>query len=427
MASPKPYAEPRGSGDYPYRVRWPKPPDENGTVRWGSASGFSTEDAALAHGWAQMTDIARGVWVDPRKGAVPFGDVARAWMADNPRAPKTDEGRRYLLKKVILPRWGNEPVGRITWYAVKTWANGLAIPTVTVDRAVTFMSTILTAAADAEMIGANPLRGRRRDTGVKTPVNLAAKPIVWPQPEQAAAIAARMGTVEGLMQLFQCWMGPRWGEMAAIHRERGLAERTDIVDGRPWTRRVLVIPKADGNLEEVEVLERAEDGTTRTEYRLQLAAPKTESSVREVDLPPFLEDLLEAHLRTWPHQHVFATRVGTFRYRSNFDQRIARATRGWPASPRRRGTAGREAAEPIAPGLSSHGNRHAHATWLEEDAMSSILIACILGHSTQGMAGVYRHPTPAMRRARVEALQRRWEKPGVADVYLAGANALKIA
>lgn len=427
MARPKPYTERRGKNEYPWRVRWPLPPDENGVVRWDSASGFATSDDAMAHGWAQMTDIARGVWVDPRKSGVPFGEVADAWLAENPKSPKTDEGRRYLLRAVIGPRWRHRPIGEITWYEVKTWANNLAIPKVTVDRSVTFMSTILTAAADAKMIGANPLAGRRRNANnVKNPINLPSKPVAWPQPEQGAAIAARMGTVEGLMAITQEYMGPRWGELAAIHRDTSFAERTDMVDGLPWTRRVLLIPEQDGALEDAEVLVRHEDGTETTGRVHQLASPKTASAVREVDVPPFLAALFDAHHADWPHPYSFASPTGGFRWLSTYNDQLAAAGNGWPESPRRRGTAGRAAASLILADLSSHGNRHAHATWMEEDGISSILIDAVMGHRTKGMGGIYRHPTPAMRKARVDALERRWRRPGVCDVYHAGENAIKV-
>lgn len=429
-SKPKPYAECRGEegeGRFPWRVRWPKPLGADGKQHWDSASGFATRDDAIAHGWAQMTDIARGVWVDPRKAGVPFGEVADTWLRENPKAPKTDEGRRYLLRAVIGPRWHHVPIGQITWYEVKTWANNLAIPKVTVDRSVTLMSTILTAATDAKMIGANPLLGRRRGaSNVKTPINLPPKPVVWPQPEQGAAIAARMGRVEGLMQITQSYLGLRWGELAAVHRHDSFAVRADVVDGALWRRQVLLVPEDEGALEDAEIIVTNTDGTETTARIHQLASPKTTSAVREVDVPPFLTALFAAHHATWDYDRSFASRGGGLRWLSTYNDQLAAAGAGWSESPKRRGTAGRAAAAPILPGLSSHGNRHAQATWMEEDGLSSILRDAIMGHATRGIGGVYAHPTPAMRKARVEALQRRWERRGVHDVYHAGPQAIRV-
>lgn len=414
------YAEPRGKGEYPWRVRYLRP---DGST--ASASGFSTEEDAINHGLEQEADIRRGIWMDPRKGATPFGPIAWTWLQENPRAPKTDEGRRYLLHALICPRWGTTPIGEINWYVVKTWADRLAIAEHTVNRAVSLMSTILTAAVDATMIGNNPLAGRRRSTGVKNPVNIPPKATVWPHPEQAAGIASRLPAVEGLMELTQAFMGPRWGELAAIHRKRSFAVRTDTIGRKAWTRRVLLIRGEDGALEDVEVVE-TDDGVETKSRILRLAPPKNAGAVREIDMPPFLEALFDAHHAVWPHEYSFSTGTGAFRHLSNFDKKLKKAAAGWPESPARRGTSGRLAAEPILPGLSSHGNRHAQATWMEEDNLSDILKHYILGHRPPGIRGVYAHPSPAMRRARIEAMQARWERSGVADVYFAGECALKI-
>lgn len=407
------YAEKRGKGPFPWRVRFKRP---DGT--WDSAPGFATKEAALKHGRAQETDIDRGIWIDPRKSAIPFGEVARGWFAENPRAANTDDTREYLLDRVIGPRWDSVPIAEVLWYPVKTWANALAISRNTVDSAVSLMSTIMSAASDANLIASNPLAGRRRrSANLKDPVNVEPKPTVWPQAEQAAAVAARMGAVPGLMEIAQYVMGPRFGELAAVHRERSLVLRTDMIDGRPWTRRVLSIPKDRGAVEYVK-LRNADPEETRRRVR-RLASPKSNPSVREVDIPPFLDLLLDAHLQQWPHEFVFATSRGTLRSLSDYNRTIKAATDGWPTTDKRK------AAAPILPGLSSHGNRHGHATWMADVGLQEALRRYVLGQRAAGMAGVYEHPTPAMRKARVDLLERLWARPGVGDVYLSGPRAIR--
>lgn len=426
MAKPGPYPEKRGKGDYPWRVRWPLPPNAEGIVKWDSASGFATREDAIAHGWAQLTDIARGVWIDPRKARTPFGEFAEAWLPAHRRSLSTDDSRRYLLDTVILPRWAPVELGKLNWDETREWANALTMPRNTVDHALSLMSTMLTSAADAQMIGKNPLFGRRRHTNTKRQANLAPKVAIWPTPAQAAAIAARMPRIDGLMLLFQVFMGPRYGELSAIHRKTSLQARTDVVAGKPWTRTVMVIGKDDGSVEEAEVVRVDDDGVEKTVRELRLGPPKNEFSVREVDLPPFLDDMVKAYLKTWEHDFLCATTTGEFRHLSNYNARIRKATAGWPESPRRRGTSGREAAEPILPGLSSHGNRHAHATMTADAGLPETLRRHILGQKMPGMAGVYEHPTAAMRKARVDFLEAAWWCPGVADVYLAGPNAIQV-
>ena len=380
----------------------------------------------MEFGYEQMLAAKNGTWIDPRKAATPFGEFAERWLASHKRSISTNDNRRYLLDAVLLPRWSATTLVEINWDEVKEWANSLAIPKNTVDHAVGLMSTMLTSAADARMIESNPLLGRRRHSGVKKPANLAPKKVVWTTGPASAAIAARMPTIDGLMQLWQTFMGPRVNEMLALHRERSFAERTDVVDGRLWTRRVMLIGEDDGSLEEVEVPVKKDDGTIAIRRRLQPAPPKNKYSVREVDVPPFLCDLVDVHLADWPHDYVFATATGEFRHYSNFDKKIKAAAEGWPESPRRRGTAGRAAAPPILPGLASQGNRHGHATMMADWGLPDVLRRGILGQKVAGMAGVYEHPTPGMRKRRVDLLEDLWWSEGVAEVYLAGPRALQI-
>jgi len=373
-----------------------------------------------------MLAAKNGTWVDPRKSATPFGEYAEKWLAGHRRSISTNDNRRHLLDAILLPRWASTPLAELNWDEVKEWANALPIPVNTVNNAVGLMSSMLTTAADAKMIGANPIGGRKRSTGVKAPANLEPKVIVWPSASQSAAIAARLNRVEGLMQIFQSCMGPRVNEMLALHRKTSFAERTDVIDGKPWTRRVMIVTRDAGSLEPVEVTVEDEAGQLRTRRRLAPAAPKNKHSVREADIPPFLEGMLDIHLAEWDHDYVFASLSGAFRYYSNFDKNVAAAAAGWPESPRRRGSKGREAAAPILPGLASQGNRHAHATMMADWGLPEVLRRRILGQKVPGMAGVYEHPTPESRKRRVDLLEDLWWSAGVADVYLAGANAIRI-
>ncbi len=64
---------------------------------------------------------------------------------------------------------------------------------------------------------------------------------------------------------------------------------------------------------------------------------------------------------------------------------------------------------PVLPGLTPHGLRHGHQTWLEEAGISDLLRSERMGHEVPGMRGVYAHVSPAMRASLKAALQERWE------------------
>jgi hypothetical protein len=64
---------------------------------------------------------------------------------------------------------------------------------------------------------------------------------------------------------------------------------------------------------------------------------------------------------------------------------------------------------PVRPGLTVHGLRHSHKTWMAEDGIPEILAEQRLGHQVPGMRGLYAHASGRMRDDLKHALQARWE------------------
>jgi integrase len=64
---------------------------------------------------------------------------------------------------------------------------------------------------------------------------------------------------------------------------------------------------------------------------------------------------------------------------------------------------------PLLPGLTPHGLRHGHQTWMDEDGIPDVLQSERMGHEVPGMRGVYSHVSRAMRADLVAALQERWQ------------------
>ncbi len=59
-------------------------------------------------------------------------------------------------------------------------------------------------------------------------------------------------------------------------------------------------------------------------------------------------------------------------------------------------------------GLTPHGLRHGHQTWMDEDRIADVLKSERMGHEVPGMRGVYSHVSTAMRAELTAALQERW-------------------
>ena len=64
---------------------------------------------------------------------------------------------------------------------------------------------------------------------------------------------------------------------------------------------------------------------------------------------------------------------------------------------------------PLRSGLSPHGLRHGHQTWLDDLGIRYVLQSERMGHEVPGMRGVYAHITPRMRAELREGLQQLWE------------------
>ena len=60
-------------------------------------------------------------------------------------------------------------------------------------------------------------------------------------------------------------------------------------------------------------------------------------------------------------------------------------------------------------GLTPHGLRHGHQTWLDEVGVRYVLQPERMGHEVPGMRGVYSHITPGMRAELKAGLQEWWE------------------
>lgn len=389
------YAEKRGRT---WRVRYKMPNGE-----WASESGFPTKSAALSRGREMEADVARGTFVNPRRGQTPLGEWAETWMAAQRVAGRTRETRHRLLDRHVLPKWGRTPVSSINWFEVKHWHDGLGCARSTADHAVTLLSMMLTGAVDAGLIPVNPLHQRRRRA--HRPQRIEKE---WALPGEVLAMAERPASpADRLMLITAAWTGMRWGELCALHRDNCGLLRRDRDGGTLYVRRVIQVDPDVGALHEED--ERQEDGTTA--HRMFLGPPKPPNGAREVDLPPFLAELLDAHMATWPHPYLFVGRDGGWHRRSNFNARVMKpAADGRPGKPKARGRAEQVGWERIRPGLRMHGLRHGHKTWMIEDGVPEVLQCEQLGHELGGIRGIYSHVSPAMRQQRLDALQARWER-----------------
>ncbi|MDQ2876011.1 MAG: hypothetical protein M3Y33_14995 [Actinomycetota bacterium] len=315
------YAEKRGKGPAPWRVKYKRP--DGGEA---GESGFETKIAALTWGRDQEARIREGRWTDPDAGKTTVGQWIDRWLAIQDVGISTEDIREYMIRRLIRPTWDGTLLSSVSTEAVIRWENSLpataGISPRTARAARTLLGTILgdAAATRPPLIPYNPAL-RPRNRGRRTGRRLQQAPQrTWATPLQTLLLAERAALLSGrdedfTMILTIAYTGLRWGE--AIGLERDLAHPDQI--HVEWQLRELrgkfhrIPPKDDS-------------------YR----SPRWEPGL-PVDLPPFLAALIDRHLREHPHracpcagehggtgEYVFLGPDGGHYRRSNYARRVFR-------------------------------------------------------------------------------------------------------
>ncbi len=376
------------SGNRSWRVRYRR---EDGTI--GAVNGFFTKAAATDHAQTLESDQRQGSFIDPAAGKTTVREWSQDWLAALDVAIGTEDFYRSLLRRHILPRWGDHGLADVSSIKAAAWAKQLradGYAPVTVASIMKLLSLLLADAADERLIVGNPIRARRR--GRRRTERRVER--IWATPAEVVALAdnaARYptgGPAAGVLLVTAAWTGARWGELAGLQRIN-----THLDDG------VIVIDPVIGALHE-------------SSRGIELGPPKTAESARTIMLPEFLIDMLRAHLDRHDHRHVFVSPNGEPHRRSNFGRRALRPAAdgtGERADPAAVGL------EPVKPGLTFHGLRHSHKTWMIADGVPEVAQSRRLGHILgDKIQETYSHVAAEVETRLLDALNERWLK-AVAD------------
>jgi hypothetical protein len=271
------YAEKRGKGPEPWRVKYKLPSGME-----VSESGFKTKAAAaLTWGRDQEARIREGRWADPDAGNITVSEWIERWLAMQDVGVSTVENREYLIRRFLRPAWGASEPHSLSTEEITKWENSIPARTGVSRRvardARSLLCTILgdAAAAKPPLIPYNPAL-RPRNRGRRTGRRLERAPKrVWATPLQALLVAERAALLTGrdgdfTMVLTIGYTGLRYGETIGL--ERGYVRQDEI--HVEWQLREIrstfhrIPPKDDS-------------------YR----SPSWEPCL-PVDLPPFLAELL---------------------------------------------------------------------------------------------------------------------------------------
>ena len=483
------YAEKRGKGSRPWRVKYKIPGGE------ASQSGFETKQAALAWGRDQEANVRAGTWTDPAAGEITVSEWIDRWKAMQDVGPSTTANREYRIRRFIRPYWGTRTLNSLTGEEITVWEQKLpateGVSRSTAKDARSLLHTILgdAAAAKPPLIPFNPAV-RPRNRGRRTGRSLDRSPQrAWATPLEVLLVAERAALLAGRDDEFTMlvtigYTGMRWGETIGLERDLLLPALINV----EWQLR-----EVSGRFHR---LPPKDDSYRSTKYE----------PLVPVDLPPFLAELLAAQAGKRAGQrcacaaghggsgrYVFLGPDGGHHRNSNYARRVFRPAcdgrhppangrpgrlvvvdatawpgipvASWPpavpgkpfAPPSGRGTprligtentgrcpscgyavrlrldgriiahktavghcpgSGEPPADdaplacwlPVKDGLTPHGLRHSHKTWMAEDGIPEILAEQRLGHQVPGMRGLYAHASQRMREELTAALQARWEE-----------------
>lgn len=355
-------------------------------VRWrvyGKARERSFRLRKDAEAWKRKVESEEvaGVAIDPSAGNERFGVYADNWLRTRlvkgrALSPMTVEGYRGLLRRNILPTFGEAPIRKMTVEAVRVWYASVHTKAGADAAAKSYrlLRAIMNTAVHDERIGRNPCRitgGGAEHAAERPMVDMAT---VWDladaidRPLRALVFLAGFG-------------GLRTGEILGLCR-------SDI----DFLRGVVHIRK-----EAQQVV-----GAGRI-----ITAPKSEAGRRLVAMPKTVMTELEAHVARFSQAGV--------------DGVVFTAPRGSPMRRRELSDKWRAAVAAVgAPaGLRVHDLRHHAATSIARiPGVTTKEPMARIGHASPRAALIYQHATEERDRALADALD---AQIGAAERPAAGA------
>ena len=320
---------------------------------------FGAKAEALAWLSTTETDLLRGSWVAPNAGKVRLATYAQEWLdAQHHLRPRTVELYRYLLDCHVLPVFGQTSLSDVAPLDVAAWHRALVseIPG-TAPKAYRLLAQIMGVAVKDDRIHRNPC-------SIKGASSEISREQAIPKVAEVEALAEAVPVRYKAMVLLAAWCSLRFGELAALRRNR-----VDLVRG------------------EIRVTETLTELVTGERFT---GAPKTAAGRRTVAIPPHLVPVVEEHLHSVglaAEALLFPAPEGAYLMRHNFRQRV------WNPALRATGLKYR-----------FHDLRHSGLTWA---AASGATVAELMhrgGHSTSATAMRYQHATRDRDQAIARAL-----------------------
>ncbi len=306
------------------------------------------QERALVVGGSDWVPPQRRAEIEERLAPPEFEEYAGQWLADRSLKPRTRDGYEHLLRRYLVPEFGDLPVPDLTPAVVRRWWAGLSKDHPTVNaRAYALLRAILSTAVTDEILASNPCRVRGASN---PPTKKEVRPATL---AELLVLTDEMPDSRRAAVLLCAWCALRIGEVLELRRR-------DI----DLARAVVSVTRAVAWVGGQPIV-----GT-----------PKSAAGTRQVSVPPHIVPALQHHLDA----HVCAG-ADALLFPSVRDAR-------WHLQPtvlrqswrKARAVAGRE-------DLRIHDLRHTGATLAAITGATLAELQARLGHSTVAAALRYQH------------------------------------
>lgn len=304
-----------------------------------------------------------------RDAANTFAVYAESYVTSRGLRPKTIREYRTVLKRVLLPTFGETALKKITRDDVRAWHT--ALPTTTPSSnaaAYRLFRSIMTAAEDDDLIDRNPVRIARASVAR---VQKQQRPAPL---DEIAAIVEQMPDHLRLFIVLGAFAGMREGEISELRRKD-----VDVAVGAiAVTRKIEKDRDPDA------------DGACPNCGRV-IGPPKTAKGTRLIHLPMAFMPMLSGHLERYAA--------------SGDDGLLFPGNRKDHMSVRYLMDRFRPAREAVGrPDLTIHGLRHSSLTLVGQHGATAAELQARAGHASHAAMAIYQHATVDRDRLLAEKL-----------------------
>ncbi|WP_233272142.1 tyrosine-type recombinase/integrase [Mycolicibacterium smegmatis] len=333
---------------------------------------FRIEAEAEAWSNTERGKVVTNVWISPDVGTDTFRTAAELWLKTKEgaqRKAKTLAGYRSILDTVVLPRWGETPLKKMSYPELSAWFAGLSVDGSQAGTALSasrirqthqLMGSVFKYALKAGMASKNVIAEIERS---ELPSE-QAREMQFLTHQQLLDLAQCAGKYQTLT-LVLGYCGIRFSEAAALRR-------SSVKNGKMTIR---------------------ESATSVAGKGMVTSGTKT-GKIREVAVPPPVWVRLVAELPPEPEALVFPGRNGNNmtlgQYRWVFD-RAVRELRTLAEAQRQADIEAGDLDEhgqpqtPEFPTISPHALRHTAASLLISTGANIKVVQRQLGHATASM------------------------------------------